>query len=85
MSVQPRYSGCVFDDCETRIMSDALKMAWHVVGPQDADENDEEISAALRRRIAATILEVAAFGVMDSGTMAQAAIDRERSVELLAM
>lgn len=75
--MRPRYFGCAFDDRQTRIMSDAFAMACHVVR---AAPPFDEFGSALQRDIASTVLEMAASGVMDSGTMAQAAIDRVRSL-----
>jgi hypothetical protein len=72
--MQPRYFGRMFDDRETRIMSDAVTMACHVV--ESSHLGPDGISATLKRDIASTVLQFAALGVMDSGTMAQAAIDR---------
>ena len=76
MTMQPRYFGCAFDDRETRIMSDAVTMACHVVEASHLGRDGRGMSAALKHDIAATVLQVAALGVMDSGAMAQAAIDR---------
>jgi len=78
--MQPRYFGCAFDDRETRIMSDAFAMACHVVRAVAPLDETAEFSPALQRDMASTVLEMAAFGVMDPGTMAQAAIDRVRSL-----
>ena len=68
--------GRAFDDRETRLMGDAFVMACHVVEASHVGNSDRGISAALKRDIAATVLHVASLGVMDPGTMAQAAIDR---------
>jgi hypothetical protein len=68
--------GFSFDDRETRIMGDAVAMALHVVGPPRDEGEDLRATSILKRNIASTILDVAAHGVMDSGIMAQAAIDR---------
>ena len=62
----------------TRIMGDAFIMACHVVRAGHPEGGGAEVSPALQRDIASTVLQVAAFGVLDSGTMAQAAIDRVR-------
>ena len=78
--MQPRYFGCAFDDRETRIMGDAFAMACHVMRAVSPLDERAEFSPALQRDIASTVLEMAAFGVMDSGAMAQAAIDRVRSL-----
>jgi hypothetical protein len=80
MTIQPHYFGRAFDDRETRIMSDAFIMACHVVRAGEG----AEISPALQCDIAATVLQVAAFGVIDSATMAQAAIDRIWSIDRAA-
>jgi hypothetical protein len=76
VTMQPRYFGCAFDDRETRIMGDAFIMACHVVQASHVGNDRREFNDALRSDIAATVLQIAALGVMDSGTMAQAAIDR---------
>ncbi len=76
MYMRPRYFGRAFDDRETRIMGDAVVMACHVIRSAHPDGETGEVSPALRRDIASTILQMAASGVMDSGAMAQAAIDR---------
>jgi hypothetical protein len=76
VTMQPGYLGHAFDDRETRLMGDAFIMACHVVEASHAGNGDRGISAALKRDIAATVLQVASLGVMDPGTMAQAAIDR---------
>jgi hypothetical protein len=68
--------GFSFDDRETRIMGDAVAMALHVVGAPQDDCEDRRATSILKRKIASTILDVAAHGVMDSGIMAQAAIDQ---------
>lgn len=80
MTIRPQFFGRTFDDRETRIMSDAFIMACHVVRAGGG----AEISPALQRDIASTVLQVAAFGVLDSATMAQAAIDRVWSVDRAA-
>jgi hypothetical protein len=83
MTMQPHYFGRAFDDRETRIMGDAFVMACHVVRAGHSEGDWTEISSALQRDIASTVLQVAAFGVLDSGTMAQAAIDRVRGAALV--
>jgi len=80
MTSQSHYFGCAFDDGETRIMSDAFVMACHVLRAGEGGE----ISPALQRDVASTVLQVAAFGVLDSATMAQAAIDRVWSAPRVA-
>jgi hypothetical protein len=76
MTMQPHYFGRAFDDRETRIMGEAFVMACHVVRAGPSGGHGAEVSQALQRDIASTVLQVAAFGVLDSATMAQAAIDR---------
>ena len=76
MMIRAHYRGRAFDDRETRIMGDAFAMACHVIRAAHSSGEAVGVSPALQRDIASTVLEVAAFGVMDSGTMAQAAIDR---------
>jgi hypothetical protein len=80
MTIQPHYFGRAFDDRETRIMSDAFIMACHVVRASEG----AEVSPVLQRNIATTVLQAAAFGVLDSATMAQAAIDRIWSMDRAA-
>jgi len=75
MTMQPHYFGRAFDDRETRVMGDAFIMACHVVRAGHSSDG-AEVSQALQRDIASTVLQAAAFGVLDSATMAQAAIDR---------
>jgi len=72
----PKGVGFSLDDRETRVMGDAVTMALHVVGSPRDTGDDPRATSILRRKIASTILEVAAHGVIDSGIMAQAAIDR---------
>ena len=76
MTIQSEYFGHAFDDRDTRLMGDAFIMACHVVEASHVGNSDHGISAALKRDIAATVLQVASLGVMDPGTMAQAALDR---------
>lgn len=84
MTMQPHYFGRAFDDHETRIMGDAFVMACYVVQAGRSSSGRVEVSQALQRDIASTVLQVAAFGVLDSATMAQAAIDRVTSVAAAA-
>lgn len=74
--MQPHYFGRAFDDDVTRVMGDAFIMACHVVRAGRRDGQITEVSETMQRDIASTVLQVAAFGVLDSGTMAHAAIDR---------
>lgn len=76
MTMQPRYFGQAFDDRETRIMGEAFIMACHVVRAGRSSGGGAEVSQALQRDIASTVLQAAALGVLDSAIMAQAAIDR---------
>ncbi|HLW90678.1 MAG TPA: hypothetical protein VKS78_05170 [Roseiarcus sp.] len=71
-----------FDEKETRVMSDAFTMAWHVVDAQHSQEASADSTAALQREIAAVIMEFAHYGVIDSGVMAQAAIDQVRAPDV---
>lgn len=83
MTMQPHYFGRAFDDRETRIMGDAFVMARHVV-QAGCSGDGAEVSQALQRDIASTVLQAAAFGVLDSAMMAQAAIDRVTGVAAAA-
>jgi hypothetical protein len=76
---QTRPSRRFFDETETQVMSDAFTMAWHVVDAQRSNPLADDSTASLRREIAAVILEFAHHGVIDSGVMAQAAIDQVRA------
>ena len=61
MTMQPHYFGRAFDDRETRIMGDAYIMACHVVRAGHSGGDRAEVSHALQRDIASTVLQVAAF------------------------
>lgn len=84
MTMQPHYFGRAFDDRETRVMGDAFIMACYVVRAGHSGGDGGDVSQSLQRDIASTVLQVAAFGVLDSATMAQAAIDRVTGVAAAA-
>jgi hypothetical protein len=84
MSDQTRLSPGFFNERETRVMSDAFTMAWHVVDAQHSPQAAGSGTILLRREIAAVILEFARHGIIDSGIMAQAAIDQVRAPVLEA-
>jgi hypothetical protein len=70
MSENHREYDCLFDDRETRRMGEALTIACDVAKARYGSRG-----GALRRDLAAAMLEVGAYEPMDKVRMAHAAID----------
>ncbi len=72
MSYEPRLFDCMFDEPDTRVLSEAYALACERLHANGAGEK----KLALRVEIAAALVEAAEYGIGDKAAMAKAAIDR---------
>jgi hypothetical protein len=66
----------LFDSAEVPVLSEAFAKAWRALAPLRTFPDDDRASTVMQSRIAATIMDVASEGVMDSNQLAKAAIER---------
>jgi len=66
----------LFDSAEVPVLSEAFAKAWRALAPLRTFPDDDPASTVMQSRIAATIVDVASKGVMNSNQLAEAVIER---------